>query len=295
MANKNLAKILTKDVLEKEYKTKGINQIARDYGINEKSVTFYLDKYNIPRYKTDKASKVYLLENFTYDYFYELYVNKQRSMQYLAEIHNTFVATIKQCIDHYKIKPRKKFTEVDLTNQTFGKLFLYKKEVSDTSIYYKCKCKCGKECTRRFYCTNDFNDKSSCGKCKHYEEITGEFWGRLLNGAKKRNLSFNITQQYVWELFLKQNRQCAYTKLPLQFSNKINKTTVSVDRINSKLGYEEDNIQIVHKAINLMKNATDHKLFIHLCKTIATVKKDIDTSEFNNKSLTLNNNTIISY
>ena len=44
--------------------------------------------------------------------------------------------------------------------------------------------------------------------------------------------------------------------------------TASVDRIDPKRGYEEDNLQFVHKDVNLMKNRFDEPYFIEMCKLI---------------------------
>ena len=43
---------------------------------------------------------------------------------------------------------------------------------------------------------------------------------------------------------------------------------MSIDRINSDLDYTKDNIQIVHKNINMMKGTLDSKTFIYLCNLI---------------------------
>lgn len=45
--------------------------------------------------------------------------------------------------------------------------------------------------------------------------------------------------------------------------------TMSVDRIDSNKGYTKDNIWIVHKDVNLIKQDYDIKYFISMCKAIA--------------------------
>ena len=74
--------------------------------------------------------------------------------------------------------------------------------------------------------------------------------------------------EYAWDLFLKQNRQCALTGLPLTIAMHGN-GNASLDRIDSLLGYEEGNVQWVHKHINLMKNALDENYFIKMCSLVA--------------------------
>ncbi len=45
--------------------------------------------------------------------------------------------------------------------------------------------------------------------------------------------------------------------------------TASLDRIDSSKGYTKDNIQWVHKHVNLMKHKFDQKYFVDICKLIA--------------------------
>ena len=51
--------------------------------------------------------------------------------------------------------------------------------------------------------------------------------------------------------------------------DKKRKFTASLDRIDSKLGYELNNIQWVHKDINMMKQAYTNNYFIEHCKLVA--------------------------
>jgi len=108
-------------------------------------------------------------------------------------------------------------------------------------------------------------------------------WNNFVRGAKNRNIPFNITKEYVWEIYEKQNRKCAYTGLDLEFSNTCIKTTASLDRIDSDIGYEVGNIQILHKALNLLKGSVNNEVFIHICKLVAEYNKEYDTSSVINK------------
>ena len=56
-------------------------------------------------------------------------------------------------------------------------------------------------------------------------------------------------------------------------STKYNKTTASLDRIDSKKAYTVDNIQWVHKDINMLKNKYDQEYFIHMCTLVANKTK----------------------
>jgi len=47
---------------------------------------------------------------------------------------------------------------------------------------------------------------------------------------------------------------------------KLDENTWSPDRIDSKKGYTKENLQFVHKDINLMKNKFPEDYFIEMCK-----------------------------
>lgn len=116
------------------------------------------------------------------------------------------------------------------------------------------------------------------GNWKGYEEITGDFWNKIQNSAKVRNLLFNITIQDVWELYIKQNRKCALSGVDIFFfkgyANR-SKITASLDRIDSSKGYTKDNVQWVHKTVNNIKMNLDETVFIDWCKKIANYKNDL--------------------
>lgn len=228
------------------------------------------------------------------DYLEKLYIQQELSLKDIGEIFVCTSMTVSKYLRIHNISIRKSYPNIDLTGKTFGKLYLEEKIVEGTKITYKCICSCGKQVIRRFYCTNNFSDKSSCGKCGYYKDITTQFWGKVIIGATERNISFNITKEYVWEVYESQNRKCIYSGFPLSFASNWKKNTCSIDRIDSTKGYEIGNIQIVHKVVNLLKNATNDKLFIYLCKTIAENKKDVDVSEFKNKKIFMIKNTITS-
>jgi hypothetical protein len=108
-------------------------------------------------------------------------------------------------------------------------------------------------------------------KWSGYKEISGTFWSIIRYGAKLRKLQFEITIQDAWELFEKQNRKCALSGMDINFSKtqkEKNTTTASLDRMDSSKGYTKDNIQWVHKTVNIMKNKFIEKDFIDICKKI---------------------------
>ena len=139
---------------------------------------------------------------------------------------------------------------------------------------YHClfKCKCGKEKEVLLY--NVLSGKSkSCGcEKKHLRkglaEITGEYWCNLKFNAAKRKIDFNLTIEYAWNLFLKQEKKCSISGLFLSFKDNDKFKSASLDRIDSSKGYVEGNIQWVSKGVNLMKWSLSQEKFISLCQKI---------------------------
>lgn len=180
-----------------------------------------------------------------------------------------------------------------ISGNVFDQLTLIKKFTKNeprkkNRVFWKCICSCGKEIIRR----EDYlikrlklNGKLSCGhsyelrsgKNHHLWSGTGQLSGFYLATikarAKRKNLDFNLTTEYLWDLFQKQSGKCIFTKVELSFANTQrdrDDQTASLDRINPNKGYIEGNVQWVHKTINLMKNIIPHDEFIHWCTLVAS-------------------------
>lgn len=88
--------------------------------------------------------------------------------------------------------------------------------------------------------------------------------------AKKKNLPFNITKEYLKELWDKQNGKCAISGLDMTFEqcNGRTSTNVSIDQINPNEGYTKGNIQLVCMAINQMKSDLEMEEVYMFCESI---------------------------
>jgi len=81
-----------------------------------------------------------------------------------------------------------------------------------------------------------------------------------------------VTVQEAWELFELQDGRCALTGLPLSMPRRFKEfaaCTASLDRRDNTGGYTRDNIQWVHKDVNMMKNKFDQNYFISMCRRVA--------------------------
>lgn len=157
----------------------------------------------------------------------------------------------------------------------FNKLTVLDEVVQNKRTYYKVQCDCGRINLKR----KDWVEKGRTKMCKPCsakltaskfpppvnrkgcEGLSGTHYLSLKFGAKRRNLEFNVTPEFLWTLYLKQNKKCALTGIDIILVNTIkdnnvdwNVVTASLDRIDSDKGYTENNIQWVHKRVNFLKN-----------------------------------------
>jgi hypothetical protein len=176
---------------------------------------------------------------------------------------------------------------IELAGKKFGKLTVIEdKRVGRRGVrFWKCSCDCGKDMTKLVSTRQlQIGHITSCGCAQNpegsyhpsfggYEGIYGGFWNQIKDGASKRGWSFYINIKDAWDLFERQGRKCALTGLLLSMGKKsrVNpeSTTASLDRIDSSKPYTLDNVQWVHKDINMMKRNMDEKRFVELCRAVA--------------------------
>lgn len=144
---------------------------------------------------------------------------------------------------------------------------------SDDDILYKCSCICGNEVYVNKWKLHK-RQITHCG-CLSSDNVlySDKYFIGYVDRFKKRRVKdgvkFNslVTTDFLWNIYtIKQKKRCALTGLPLSFDGTYRP---SIDRINSAIGYEPDNIQWVFAKINLMKYSFSNKKFIELCKMVA--------------------------
>jgi hypothetical protein len=184
-------------------------------------------------------------------------------------------------------KKRKKYgPKNDLTGQRFGHLEVLRMahKPDDNRKEYKAVCKCHncgktehwvfpyhlrKKLTTSCGCLMGNRKKGKDRSCySGYGEITGSVWGKIKQGARRREKEFTITIREGWELFIKQDRKCSLTLLPIEMGTGRNLGTASLDRIDSSKGYIIDNIQWVHRNVNIIKHTCSQEYFLTLCRKI---------------------------
>lgn len=93
--------------------------------------------------------------------------------------------------------------------------------------------------------------------------------------AKRLNIEFNLTEEYIKYLWDKQNGLCALSGIPMtyQYENGPIETNASVDRIDSSEGYIIGNVQLTCWAVNRMKGQMDNEHLLYFCKNIVENNK----------------------
>ncbi|MFZ9145743.1 MAG: hypothetical protein ACO21H_00705 [Sediminibacterium sp.] len=174
----------------------------------------------------------------------------------------------------------------DFTNQRFGFIeVIGKNGVAGHNTIWKCFC----------HNCNSYKDlispllnsrRKSCGCYKLTRGSKSPYWkgvgdipkvylNQLKNNASKRNLEYNISKEYLWDLFEKQEKKCALSGIDLIFGRfGRDNITASLDRINSSIGYVEGNVQWVHKHVNYMKLNHTQEYFLELCNKIIEYNKN---------------------
>jgi len=154
-------------------------------------------------------------------------------------------------------------------------------------INWHVQCKCGYISFRR---ASSLIRKTSirCKVCavavnfKGVGELSLKYFHNIRYGAIERSLIFDVDIEYVWQLFLDQEKKCKLSGMPLQLSKYSKKskdwfeTTASLDRIDSSKGYVQGNLQWVHKLVNIMKQDMTDKEFIKWCNTVANYNQKHD-------------------
>lgn len=211
----------------------------------------------------------------------QLYVIEGKNQQEIADIYKCSVACISIRLKKYNLR---KCAENFYIGKKFGLLTPLKAVDRDEHghMIFKCLCDCGNTINVRNHALKSGNTKT-CG-CKSrkrgrdhplyrgYEDIQLSYWTSLVKGAELRNIYFDITIEYAWQLFLDQGRKCALSGAPIFLyapRKNMAKKTASLDRIDSSKGYEKGNVQWVHKTVNRMKFDFEQDEFLEWCQKIA--------------------------
>lgn len=169
---------------------------------------------------------------------------------------------------------------LDLTGQTFGELYVLNKFSSvKKKVRWLVQCK---HCDKVYDISTDVVKRNinGCSECTRANSPRGNQSGSWLGGtyipsifisnvrrsAAKRDIPFDLTIEQLDLIWSLQDGKCAYTNRELSLDPST--STASLDRIDSSKGYVADNVQFVHKSVNIMKWALPENEFLQFIKEI---------------------------
>jgi hypothetical protein len=116
-------------------------------------------------------------------------------------------------------------------------------------------------------CCKQGNARARAKKDATIEGKAVTFYRNAIKSAEKRKQECSITLEDVISCWYEQKGYCAYTgrKMTLQ-AGQLN--TVSIERIDSNIGYTKENTILVCQAINRMKSNFNYDDFYDLCRDV---------------------------
>lgn len=148
--------------------------------------------------------------------------------------------------------------------------------------YYKNCPECGKECSylRKNYAIESFRLKKLCKTCSnrkpeknthlgYYKKIRLSWFNSKQKDALLRGYIWELTPEILWQRYLDQRGKCILSGVELTwYDGEAKDSNCSIDRIDSSKDYTEDNIQLIHKHLNFMKQHFSQSYFIEMCKLV---------------------------
>lgn len=120
------------------------------------------------------------------------------------------------------------------------------------------------------------NHGSNHKSWKGFGELSSDLFTTIKLNARERELEFDLDLEYLWNLFVLQDRKCSISGIEIFLNGKCDKKkykTATLDRIDSTLGYIKGNVQWVHRDINKIKNNLPQDYFFYLCSKVSSNNK----------------------
>lgn len=153
--------------------------------------------------------------------------------------------------------------------------------------YYKDCPQCGESQSylRKNYAEESLRLNKVCKKCSNrntdnshrgwHRGVRVSWFNQFKTSAELRNISCFLTLDDVADVMEEQDNKCSLTGWDISFPKcgLPHKAPASIDRIDSTLGYTKDNIQLVVRKVNMMKQHYGQEEFIEVCKAVANKVK----------------------
>ena len=103
------------------------------------------------------------------------------------------------------------------------------------------------------------------------------WYNSFQKSALFRGLEWELTIEFVDALYELQEGRCALSGLPIHWSAVNWDHSASIDRIDNDRGYLPDNVQLVHKEINMMRGSLSPERFVELCALVSDLKSGVES------------------
>jgi len=141
----------------------------------------------------------------------------------------------------------------------------------------KClKCGSSRKINRRQHAIN--LSSKPCKRCSNKNNnpigvvgsIRLSFFNKYKINAEMRSKDWSITAQDANLVLENQNHKCALTGVDISANGPLESMTASLDRIDNSIGYTKNNIQWVHKRINMMRGTLSIDEFKEMCRLVSS-------------------------
>lgn len=124
-----------------------------------------------------------------------------------------------------------------------------------------CSRSCSQKYRRKFVYGDKFTNKYRAASPRNF----------LQGLAKKKADIRNLTVEYLFDMYQKQNGLCALSGKEMTYITGSGRvpTNISIDRIDSNIGYDEGNIQLVCVQANKMKQELTGSELTDWCECIS--------------------------
>ena len=222
-----------------------------------------------------------------------LYLNEHKSGKEISDLvgvknHGSIFDYLKSKGVTLRSRKRRENTrEIPIIGTKYGQWTVISDQVksgTNRHLLWLCQCSCGHIEWKTASLLKSGRIKA-CRKCAaltvnngsnivKIESVISNKFNQIKSSKDKRKkvskLPFTITVEDIQNLYNK-SHFCALSGLDLSVKpfESVNNQNLSVDRIDSNKGYEPDNIQLVDKRINMMKQSLSNQEFIDLCCKVA--------------------------
>lgn len=133
---------------------------------------------------------------------------------------------------------------------------------------------------RRNYAILSYNNKKICKACSSIKPksnvhkgwikdvLRRSFMRKCKVSAELRNIEWDVSFEFLADVLIEQDFKCNLTGWNIDAMDAQN-NSASLDRIDSSKGYLPDNVQWVHKMVNMCKQQYSQEDFIDMCKAVA--------------------------